>query len=67
MNFDGNAKDETAKFLLECNVKFGRQQRGSWQQLSQIDDRLEIYSPLNRIRLTSLLGTNKKHTLTRVF
>lgn len=41
MNQYGNVLSETAKFLLECNVKFGRQHRGCWQQQSQIDDHLE--------------------------
>ena len=41
MNRYGNVTGETAKFLLECNVKFGRQHRGCWQQQSQIDDHLE--------------------------
>ena len=41
VNRYGDIAGETAKFLLECNVKLGRQQRGCWQQQSQIDDHLE--------------------------
>ena len=41
VNRYGNIAGETAKFLLECNAKFGRQQRGCWQQQSQTDDHLE--------------------------
>ena len=52
---------ETAKFLLECNVKFGRQQRGCWQQQSQIDDHLET-----EFGLRVYLGHIKKHVIFHV-
>ena len=54
VNRYGDIAGETAKFLLECNVKLGRQQRGCWQQQSQIDDHLET-----EFGLRVCLGQNK--------
>lgn len=63
MNRYGNISGETAKFLLECNVKLGRQHRGRWQQRSQIDDHLET-----EFGLRVCLGQNKNtQIILRVF
>lgn len=63
MNRYGNIAGETAKFLLECNAKLGRQHRGLWQHSSQIDDQLET-----EFGLRVCLGQNKNtRNFNRVF